>query len=160
MRKVCIAILMLAVLLVGQLSAFAAPDTIAVDTVGNSNDLIVVTKPKNQKDSTFDSSYIVSGYGKEDTTVGFYLYSADDNVYKRILTEIQYIDTDGSVQKSKIPVEVKIGASGLFINTISLSHGINDILIRAEKGENVQLMKLSITKYSYNLFDIIKSLTS
>lgn len=160
MRKVCIAVLMLAVLLVGQLSVLAAPDTIEAGAVGNSNELVVVTKPKNQKDSTFDSSYIVSGYGKEGTEVGFYLYSAEDGIYKRMLTDIQYVAADGSVQKSKVPVEVKIGASGLFINTVSLNQGINDILIRAEKGEAVQLMKLSITKYSYNLFDIIKSLTN
>lgn len=159
MRKVCIAVLMLAVLLVGQLSVFAAPDTVAVDAVGNANDLVAVTKPKNQKDSTFDSSYIVSGYGKEGAQVSFYLYSGEDAVYKRIMNDIQYVSTDGTVQTAKVPAEVKVGASGLFINTVSLNQGANDILLYAEKNDKVQLMKLSITKYSYNLFDIIKSLT-
>ncbi len=160
MRKVCIAALLLLVLLVGQLSVFAAPDTITEGTIGNSNDLVVVTKPKNQKDSTFDSFYIVSGYGKEGTVVSFYIYSADEGLYKRILNETQYIDESGVKQTAKVPSEVKIGASGLFINTVALTQGVNDILVRAEKDENVQLMKLSITKYGYNLFDIIKSLTN
>ena len=42
MRKVCIAFLMLAVLLVGQFSVFATPDTIALDALGNANDLVAV----------------------------------------------------------------------------------------------------------------------
>ena len=45
------------------------------------------------------------------------------------------------------------------MSTISLNQGANDILVRAENADKVQLMKLSLTKYSYNLFDIIKSLT-
>lgn len=160
MRKVCIAFLLLAVLLVSQISAFAAPDTIEAGVVGNSNDLVVVTKPKNQKDSTFDSSYIISGYGKEGTEVSFYMYSSDEGLYKRIFNNTQYVDAEGVVQNALTAAEVKIGASGLFINTVALNQGVNDILVRAENGDNVQLMKLSITKYSYNLFDIIKSLTN
>ncbi|MDO4744216.1 MAG: hypothetical protein Q4A86_02405 [Clostridia bacterium] len=160
MRKVCIAILMLAILLTSQLCVLAAPDTIAADAAGNSNGLVVVTKPKNQKDSTFDSAYIISGYGKEGTTVTLYAYSSDEGVYKKILNETQYIDAGGAVQTAQTAAEVKIGASGLFMNTISLSQGANDILVRAENEDKVQLMKLSLTKYSYNLFDIIKSLTT
>ena len=160
MRKVCIAILVLTVLLVGQLAVFASPETVAADVSGNSNGLVVVTKPKNQKDSTFDNAYIISGYGKEGTTVTLYSFSADDGVYKKIYNETQYVDSDGVTQKASTASEVKIGASGLFMNTIPLAQGANDILVRAENGDKVQLMKLSLTKYSYNLFDIIKSLTN
>jgi uncharacterized protein YxeA len=160
MRKVCIAILMLAVLLTSQLCVWAAPDTITADAVGNSNSLVAVTKPKNQKDSTFDSAYIISGYGKEGTTVTLYAYSSDEDVYKKILNETQYIDAEGAIKTAQTAAEVKVGASGLFMNTISLNQGANDILVRAENEDKIQLMKLSITKYSYNLFDIIKSLTN
>lgn len=160
MRKVCIAICVLAVLLVGQVAVFASPETIAADAVGNSNGLVVVTKPKNQKDSTFDNAYIISGYGKEGTTVTLYSFAAVDGIYKKIYNETQYVNENGVAQKASAASEVKIGASGLFMNTIPLSQGTNDILVRAENGDKVQLMKLSLTKYSYNLFDIIKSLTN
>ena len=160
MRKVCIAVLLLAVLIIGQLSVFAAPDTIATDALGDSNDLVAVIKPKNQKDSTFDSSYTVSGYGKEGTVVSFYVYDAENEVYTRILNDVQQVAEDGTVETVKVPAVVTIGASGQLINTIMLNQGVNDILLHAQKDESVQLMKLSITKYSYNLFDIIKSLTS
>lgn len=159
MRKVRFTAILLALLLVCQLAVFASPDTISPDSTGNSNGLVVVTKPKNQKDSTFDTSYIISGYGKEGTTVTLYGYSAADGVYKKIFNETQFVDASGVLQTMQTAAEVKIGASGLFMNSIPLSQGANDILVRAENEDKVQLMKLSLTKYSYNLFDIIKSLT-
>lgn len=160
MRRVFTAVLLLIMLLICQVSVFASPETIAADTAGNSNSLIVVTKPKNQKDSTFDNAYIISGYGKEGTTVTLYSFSANDGVYKKVYNSTQHVDTAGVAQKVNVASEVKIGASGLFISTIPLSQGANDVLVRAENGEKVQLMKLSLTKYSYNLFDILKSLTN
>ncbi len=159
MRKVVFAVLLVAALVLGQLSVFASPDTISPDSTGNSNSLVVVTKPKNQKDSTFNAAYIISGYGKEGTVVTLYSYSSNDGVYKKIFNTTQYVDASGNLQNTQTAAEVKIGATGLFMNTISLNQGGNDILVRAENADKVQLMKLSLTKYSYNLFDIIKSLT-
>ena len=159
MKKLCIAILMLASLLAGQLSVFASPDTVAAGSTGNSNGLVVVTKPKNQKDSTFSADYVISGYGKEGSTVTFYNYSDEDGVYKKIFNTAQYLDANGNVQTAPVACEVKIGASGLFMNSIPLSQGLNNVLVRAENGDKLQFMKLSLTRYSYNLFDIIKSLT-
>ena len=159
MRKLVLAVLMIAVLLVGQLSVFASPDTISADSTGNSNGLVVVTKPKNQKDSTFSSDYVISGYGKEGTTVTLYGYSEEEGLYKKIFNETQFVDVSGNVQTALTASEVKIGASGLFMNSIPLNQGLNNLLVRAENGDKLQLMKLSLTKYSYNLFDIIKALT-
>ncbi len=158
MRKAVFTVLLMMSLVLGQLAVFAAPDTIAPDSVGNSNSLVVVTKPKNQKDSTFNAAYIISGYGKEGTIVTLYSYSSSDGVYKKIFNNIQYVDENGTLQNAQSAAEVKIGASG-FMNTITLNQGVNDILVRAENDDKVQFMKLSLTKYSYNLFDIIKSLT-
>lgn len=159
MRRIFAAFMIVAVLFVCQLSVFASPETISGEIAGNSNSLVVVTKPKNQKDSTFDSSYIISGYGKEGTMVTLYGYSSDLGIYKKIYNETQYVDSTGAKQTALVPSEVKIGASGLFMNTISLNQGANNLLIRAENEDKVQYMKLSLTKYSYNLFDIIKALT-
>ncbi|MBR5154950.1 MAG: hypothetical protein IKW62_00495 [Clostridia bacterium] len=160
MRKVVFAVLLMVSVLLGQFSVFASPDTIAPDSTGNSNGLVVVTNPKNQKDSTFNATYIISGYGKEGTVVTLYNYSSNDGVYKKIFNNTQYVDANGVLQNAQTAAEVKIGASGLFMNTITLNQGGNDILIRAENSDRVQFMKLFLTKYSYNLFDIIKSLTN
>ena len=45
------------------------------------------------------------------------------------------------------------------MNSISLKQGENLILVRAENGDEVQMMLLSVTKYNYNIIDLIKSLT-
>lgn len=145
---------------IGNILTFAAPDTVAADAEGNTHDLIVVTSPQNQKDSTFDSEYIISGYGREGTSVTFYWHDSVENLYKKIYNEAEYVDENGAKQKTYNEAKVTVGASGLFMNTIVLAPGGNNLLIYAENGENVQLMRLSVTKYNYNLFDIIKSLTN
>ena len=146
--------------LFGSAAAYAAPETVASDAVGNTYELVVVTKPQNQKDSTFDSGYIISGYGKEGTVVTLYWHDSTENVYRKIYNETQYVDAAGAAQKTYAEASATIGASGLFMNTVNLAQGSNNILVRAEKGDCVQLMRLSVTKYNYNLFDIIKSLTT
>lgn len=156
--KVASAVLVLCIISI--LGVFAAPDTVSADATGNTYDLLVVTHPQNQKDSTFDSTYIVSGYGKEGTVVTLYWYDATDGVYKKVYNETQYVDENGATQTAYSEATVTIGASGLFMNSISLVQGTHNILVRAENGENVQVMKISLIKYSFNLFDILKSLTS
>lgn len=143
----------------GVIGVFAAPDTVASDATGNTYDLMVITNPQNQKDSTFDSTYIVSGYGKEGTVVTLYRFDAAENVYKKVYNETQYVDENGVTQTTYSEATVTIGASGLFMNTLVLMQGAQNLMVRAENGENVQIMKIALTKYNYNLIDILKSLT-
>ena len=83
----------------------------------------------------------------------------DSADFKKVYSELKYIDENGGSQILKTPSEVKIGTSGLFMNSISLKQGENLILVRAENGDEVQMMLLSVTKYNYNIIDLIKSLT-
>ncbi len=160
MKKIYITLLAVMILLLSHVSVFAAPETLDAGVAGNSSGLVVVTKPQNQKDSTFNQAYIISGYGKEGTTVTLYCFDPAEGNYKKFYNETTYVDERGATQKVRTASEVKIGASGLFMNTISLGQGENVILVRAENGEHIQLMKLSVTKYNYNIIDIIKSLTT
>lgn len=159
MKKVYIAILVVAVMLLGQIGVFAAPDSLAVDTTGNTADLVVITKPQNPKDATFNESYIISGCGREGTTVALYSFSPETGMYEKFYSEMKYIDEYGASQVLRTPSETTIGTSGLFMNTITLTRGENTILVYAQNGDEVQVMKLWITKYSYNIIDLIKSLT-
>ncbi len=158
MKKIYISIMVVALLLLGQIGVFASPDTLPADVAGNSTGLVVVTKPQNQKDSTFNESYIISGYGKEGTVVTLYGFDAESGEYKKFHNIMKYIDENGGSQAIKTPSETKIGTSGLFMNTITLGQGENVILVRAENGDKVQVMKLLVTKYNYNIIDLIKSL--
>lgn len=159
MKKNILVFLIIATLLICQTVVFASPETLGTDIEGTTSDLIIVTKPENQKDSTFNSSYIISGYGMGGTLVTLYAYDEVDGVYKKVYNESKYIDENGSSQWVQTGAEVKIGTSGLFMGTVELGQGENTILVRAENGEHIQFMKLSLTKFNSNIIDLIKSLT-
>ena len=158
MKKILLTFAILAVFLSTHIGVFASPETLPVDATGNSTGLVVVTKPKNQKESTFEESYTISGYGKGGTTVTLYRYNAETNVYEKFYTESRVGDASDDAQVVRRASETTIGTSGLFMNTIVLNQGDNTVIVRAENGDMVQLMKLDIKKYNYTIIDLIKSL--
>lgn len=162
MKKICIVFLAVMLLLLSQVCVFAesTPDVILVGVEGNSSDLVSITKPENQKDSTFNISYIVSGYGKTGTTVTLYRYNPSDMVYEKMYVETSTIDKNGASKIVERASEVGIGTSGLFMCPAALNQGENSFLLRAENGQKVQYVELQITKYSYNIIDLIKSITA
>ena len=137
--------------------AFAAPDTVSPYEEGNATDLIAVTNPQGQKDTTFEGSYVISGYGKEGTVITVYWHDASDDLYKKVYNEVKYTSSDGSVTTALEEATVTVGTSGLFMRTVDLSEGSHNLLIRAENGESVQQLKVSLTRYKRNLINIIKS---
>ena len=151
MKKIFSVFLILAMLAVCNISVLASPDTLPANVSGTTSDLIIITKPENQKDSTFSSSYIISGHGMGGTVVTFYSYNAETGVYDKIYNATQYVDANGVTQTTQTVAEVTIGTSGLFMGTVGLSEGENKILVRAENGDHVQIMTLSLTKYNYNI---------
>lgn len=150
--------LMISILLCGTI-CFASPDTVSPYEGSSATDLIAVTKPEGQKDSTFDTTYVISGYGKEGTVVTLYYHDAASDMYQKIFNPVKYTEEDGTVTTSYEEATVTIGASGLFMNTVEPAEGDNNILIRAENNEKVQYVKLSITRYKRTLLGIIKSWT-
>lgn len=155
MRKLISSIMLIFVLL--SVTCFAAPDTVSPSEEGNVTDLIAVTNPQGQKDTTFDASYVISGYGKEGTVITVYWHDAEEDVYKKVYNEVIYTAPDGTVTTTFEEATVTVGASGLFMRPVDLSHGEHNFLIRAENGESVQYLKLSLTRYKRNLINIIKS---
>ncbi len=136
---------------------FASPDTVSPYETGNSTDLIAVTNPQGQKDTTFDGSYVVSGYGKEGTVISVYWHDATDDLYKKVYNTVTYTAADGTPQTALEEATVTVGTSGLFMRTVDLSIGDHNLLIRAENNGNVQILKVSLTRYKRNLINIIKS---
>lgn len=164
MKKIGILlVLTVAVMLFSQIGVFAATPEVmmSVETEeANTSELVSITKPENLNDTTFNVSYIVSGYGIGGTTVTFYRYNAEEDLYEKVYNEMKYIDENGASQKIQSQAEVTIGTSGLFLNSISLGQGENTILVRAENGDLIQYIELYITKYSYNIIDLIKSMAA
>lgn len=160
MKRVFSICLIVAVLLVCSANVFASPETLPANVSGTTSDLIIITKPENQKGSTFSSSYIISGYGMGGTVVTLYSYDSAAGIYRKVYNTSQYINGNGDSQKVQTGAEVTIGTSGLFMGTVALAQGENTILVRAANGNRVQYMKLYLTKYSYNIVDLIKSLSA
>lgn len=140
-------------------AVWASPDTVSPYEAGNASNLISVTKPEGQKDSTFDSTYVISGYGKEGTVVTLYYHDTITDMYQKIYNKVEYTEADGSVSVSYNEASASIGASGLFMNTVIPAEGENNILVRAENNGDVQYLKLTITRYKRNIIGIIKSWT-
>lgn len=120
-------------------SAFAMPDAVWPGDGGNTADLIVITKPPKDRSATFDRSYVISGYGKEGTTVSIYKLTGE------YYTRSEYTWT--------------IGASTYFAVPIELDKRRNILLVRAEdsSGQN-QNAKIEITYLGNNLSDVVNGI--
>lgn len=123
--------------MMSSVAVVAAPDVLNSASTGNSNNIIVITNPPEDKSATFDMSYIISGYGKQGTDVTIYLY--EDGVYKKS----QYTWT--------------IGASGLFFKKITLAKGKNALICYAESGNSIQVVPLEITYLGSNFLETINN---
>lgn len=160
MKKLFSFFLVPVILLVFGIGVFASPETISADVTGTTSDLISITKPENQKDSTFNSTYIISGYGMGGTVVTLYGYNPQTGLYEKVYNATEFVNANGESQNVQTSAEVTIGTSGLFMGAVNLGDGENTILVRAANGDQVQLMKLSLTKYNYNIIDLIKALSA
>ncbi len=125
MKKLKILSALLVALTVISMVGFAAPATINPGEPSGSGDFIVIQNPPTDKAATFDKSYIISGYGKQSTTV--YIYKLENGVY---------VKTDYSWT---------IGASGMFFKRIELDKGKNSLICYAEMGGASQSVALEIT---------------
>lgn len=141
-------------------SVFAAPDTVGMGETSTTYDLISVTKPAYQQDSTFDGTYVIEGFGKEGTTVTLYWLDSAAGVYRKVYDHGQGYDEAGNPITLYNEAVFTVGASGQFKKSAELYSGQNIFLLYAEYGDARQLVQLDITKYNYNIVDIIKSLTN
>lgn len=152
--------LMLLIFILSSTVCFAAPETVSPYETANATDLIAITTPPGQKDTTFDGSYVISGYGKEGTVITVYWHDAGEDVYKKLYNHVETTAPDGTVTETLEEATVTIGTSGLFMRTVDLSEGEHNLLVRAENNGNVQHLKISLTRYKKNLINIIKSWVS
>jgi hypothetical protein len=128
----------LLILLIG-ITVNAMPDAISGDE-GSTAELIVITKPPKDRSATFDRSYVISGYGKEGTTVAIYKLSGGS-----------FVKTDYVWQ---------IGASTYFAIPIQLDSRKNILACRAEDSNGLyQQVKLEITYLGSNLSDMVRNIT-
>lgn len=159
MKKIS-AFILSCMILFGTSAVFAAPDTVGSDETGDTYDLISVTNPAYQQDSTFETAYVLEGHGLESTLVTLYWYDSANDVYRKVYDHGQGYDEAGNPITIYNEAVFTLGASGQFKKSVELYSGLNSLLLYAERDGMRQLVKLNITKYNYNFIDIIKSLTN
>ena len=83
--------------------------------------------------STTTKSYVISAVAQPDSVVSLYSYNAETDKYDRMISE------DG------VQMQIAVGASGLYAQSVNLNNGKNNIMLVATKGTNTEVVKLEIT---------------
>lgn len=156
-KRIASLMILAAIIGIFGITAYAAPDSLAPDAVGNTKALVTVTNPEGTSDLTFDSSYVISGYGEIGTVVTVYFFNSETGFYEKLYKTVTTVGEDGVIATEKQSVSSTIGGSTLFFNTVNLANGSNSYMLYAEKGDMVQIGKFFIIKHNYNIIDVIRS---
>ena len=137
-----IAILLVIMLFVCSANVFAAPLTINPDdAVSTASNILTITSPSATGISSYDKTHNISGYAASGVELS--VYNLSGGAYQLMKKDDAYLTST-------------VGASGMFINPVSLSYGKNELLIRAEINGLVQYEKRTVTVLSFNLFNLFK----
>lgn len=144
-RKILSAIIALIIITMPVLS-FASPEIIANGAQSSVSYLMQIKNPESDTTTTSNQTYMISAVALADTIVALYTYSPSSNVYTRMY------DENGN------PLEVKVGASGLYAQEIGLNQGSNKIMVRAQREQNeVQVFYLEINVLGKGFLSKIKT---
>lgn len=130
-----IAVLMLVISMFMSVCVFASPDVLPLDATGNAGGILTVTNPASASISSYDKQHNISGYAAAGATVTIYSAMSGRYCATRRIT---------------------VGASGVFVQPVTLQRGRNDLLIRADINGNVQYVKRTVNVLSMNFFNLLK----
>ena len=147
MRKVnkIIALIMSTLILTAPIAAFAdvqntsvmyttsSEGSLPATYSGNKDDIISLKNPQTLITTTTTKSYVISAVAQPDSVVSLYSYNAETDKYDRMISE------DG------VQMQISVGASGLYAQSVNLNSGKNDIMLVATKGTNTEVIKMEIT---------------
>lgn len=126
--------------------AFAAPHSIAPWETGNSDSLIYIKKPASLSATTSESTYTISAAGRQGVEVTIYRRSYYDGNYYR-------------VYQGGYPLQGTIGASGVYVVSIELIEGKNQMIVYAENYWERQIIRIDITRLSRSQLEKINGLS-
>lgn len=142
--KKLMSVLLTAILSMSSLVCFAAPASLDPVAQSTSSNLIVITNPPSIS-STTQKGVVFCGYGESGVKVTFYKYNPLTGLYYPMTSNGNSLSLDIVYQ------------SGLFWKKIDFSAGNHKVIVYAEKGDRVQIVKREINVLSPgiadNLFD-------
>lgn len=146
MKRKILSVVLALVILAMPVMSFAAPEVIVNGSQSSVSYLMQIKNPETDTTTTSNQTYMISAVALADTVVTLYTYSPSSNVYTRMY------DSEGN------PLEVKVGASGLYAQEIGLNQGSNKIMVRAQRDTNeVQVFYLEINVLGKGFLSKIKT---
>lgn len=137
--------LLIACALLCPVLSFAAPASLPATAGSNTSNLIVITNPPSFS-STTQKGVVFCGYGESGTTVSLYLFNTTSQRYEKMAVY-------------GVPVSSTINASGVFWKKVNLPGGLNKVLVYAENGNSVQVVRREVSVLNSSLADRIKDYT-
>ena len=146
MNKKIISIIAAFIILILPVVSLASPDMISNGVQSSVSYLMQIKNPETEYTTTSNQTYMISAVALADTTVTLYTYSPSTDLYTKMY------GADGN------PLEVKVGASGLYAQEIGLNQGSNKIMVRAQRDEGeVQIFYLEINVLGKGFLSKIKT---
>lgn len=142
-KKLISTVLIIMICLV-PLSAFASEETLPADYAGTGAELIEIKNPETIESTTANKACVISAVAASGTTVTLYTLNAETNTYVKMYS-------------GETALESVVGAAGLYAQNIELNPGTNNILVVATSGASVEVVKLQVTLVKSNLIDTIRN---
>ena len=137
---------MVAFLVFFSICASAAPDSLGPNSGGNSNSLISVKRPESLSATTSERTYTASVAGIPGVEVTIYRKSNFDGIFYK-------------VYQGGYLLQETIGASGVYVVSIQLIEGKNQMKFYAENQNERQIINVDLTRISQSQLNKIKDIT-
>lgn len=149
LRKVMYSfVLVLMLMTVFSLGAFATPDTLPADIISTNESLITVRAPETTTVSTTNSKLAVSAVAAPGTVVTVYRYDAATDLFYKVMLDNE-------------PLEAVVGSSWLFAAQVDLQTGLNQFIVRgAADEENFTISRFDVNLLNEGFMDRIKGVIS
>jgi len=141
-----ISLILIALMCLFSVTAFASADVLEPDFAGNTDALIDIKNPEAAQSTTTSTVCVISAVAAEGTKVTLYKLDATSGKYAKLLTP------EGAA------LESVVGAAGLYAQNLELTYGTNNLMVVATSGELTEAAKLEITVIKPNLIDTIRNI--
>lgn len=144
--KTLVALSLTAIICAMPIVSSASSEMVTHDYASSCDWLMTIKNPETTVYTTSTKTFVLSAVAVPGAIITVYNLNSETNLYEKVYVE-------GS------PLESTVGASGLWVQQVTLSEGLNRMMVYATNGFDDQAIHLEITLSSEGIIDKIKSFT-
>lgn len=144
--KTLIALSLVAIICAMPIVSSASSEMVTRDYASSCNWLMTIKNPETAIYTTSTKTFVLSAVAIPGAIITVYNLNPYTNLYEKI-----YVDGT--------PLESTVGASGLWVQQVTLAEGMNNLMVYATNGFDDQANRLEINLLSDGIIDKIKSFT-